>query len=149
MAVWKQFTESRNSANRRVFKRQCLFSRWKQKNFLGKKCYTVAVGRPNTAKLANFPEIDVFVLVSCPENRLFVETSEYFQPIVSLLEVELAFGGRPWSTDYTLDFRQLQPGGKLFSEGNESKQDDGDVSLVTGKIRQMGIREVEIATNMV
>ncbi len=33
----------------------------------GKRCYTFLVGKPNVAKLANFPEIDVFVLVACPE----------------------------------------------------------------------------------
>merc|ERR1719427_2648883 len=30
----------------------------------GKKVYTFLVGKPNVAKLANFPEIDVFVLVA-------------------------------------------------------------------------------------
>ena len=33
----------------------------------GKRCYTFLLGKPNVAKLANFPEIDVFVLVACPE----------------------------------------------------------------------------------
>jgi len=33
----------------------------------GKRGYTFLVGKPNVAKLANFPEIDVFVLVACPE----------------------------------------------------------------------------------
>ena len=32
--------------------------------------YTVAVGKLNVAKMANFMEIDVFVLVACPENSL-------------------------------------------------------------------------------
>ena len=31
---------------------------------------TVAVGKLNVAKMANFMEIDVFVLVACPENSL-------------------------------------------------------------------------------
>jgi diphthamide biosynthesis protein 2 len=34
----------------------------------GKRCYTFLLGKPNVAKLANFPEIDVFVLVACPES---------------------------------------------------------------------------------
>ncbi|KAI5730389.1 hypothetical protein M8J76_013180 [Diaphorina citri] len=33
----------------------------------GKRCYIISVGKPNVPKLANFPEIDVYVLISCPE----------------------------------------------------------------------------------
>ena len=44
----------------------------------GKRCYTFLVGKPNVAKLANFPEIDVFVLVACPETS-FPDTSDFFQ----------------------------------------------------------------------
>lgn len=36
----------------------------------GRKSYTFAMGKLNVAKLANFPEIDVFVMVACPENSL-------------------------------------------------------------------------------
>lgn len=32
--------------------------------------YTIAVGKLNPAKMANFMEIDIFVLVACPENSL-------------------------------------------------------------------------------
>ena len=32
--------------------------------------YTVAVGKLNVAKMANFMEIEVFLLVACPENSL-------------------------------------------------------------------------------
>lgn len=35
-----------------------------------KKSYTVAVGKLNPAKLANFLEVECFVLVACPENTL-------------------------------------------------------------------------------
>lgn len=35
-----------------------------------KKVYTISVGKLNPAKLANFPEIECFVLVACPENSL-------------------------------------------------------------------------------
>ena len=36
----------------------------------GKKSYTFCVGKLNVAKLANFSEIDVFVIVACPESSL-------------------------------------------------------------------------------
>ena len=32
--------------------------------------YTIAVGKLNAAKMANFMEIDIYVLVACPENSL-------------------------------------------------------------------------------
>jgi diphthamide biosynthesis protein 2 len=35
-----------------------------------KKAYTISVGKLNPAKLANFAEIECFVLVACPENTL-------------------------------------------------------------------------------
>lgn len=35
-----------------------------------KKVYTLAVGKLNPAKLANYLEIECFVLVACPENSL-------------------------------------------------------------------------------
>jgi diphthamide biosynthesis protein 2 len=35
-----------------------------------KKCYTISVGKLNPAKLANFMEIECFVLVACPENSV-------------------------------------------------------------------------------
>jgi len=33
-------------------------------------------------------------------------------------------GKRPWSSNYTLDFRQLQTGGRLFSKQQEEFQDE-------------------------
>lgn len=35
-----------------------------------RKSYTVSVGKLNPSKLANFMEIDCFVLVACPENSI-------------------------------------------------------------------------------
>ncbi|CAG2069577.1 unnamed protein product [Timema podura] len=83
----------------------------------GKKCYIFAVGKPNVAKLANFPEsylgfccqVEVFVLIACPENTL-VDSKEFFRPLVTLYEVELACQDRPWSERYVVDFRELLPG---------------------------------------
>jgi diphthamide biosynthesis enzyme Dph1/Dph2-like protein len=36
----------------------------------GKKSYTFVMGKLNVAKMANFMEIDCYVLVACPENSL-------------------------------------------------------------------------------
>ena len=51
--------------------------------------YTVAVGKLNVPKMANFLEIDVYVLVACPENSL-VDSHEFYKPVVTPFEMELA-----------------------------------------------------------
>uniref|UniRef100_V5HM52 2-(3-amino-3-carboxypropyl)histidine synthase subunit 2 n=1 Tax=Ixodes ricinus TaxID=34613 RepID=V5HM52_IXORI len=48
----------------------------------GKKPYILAVGKLNVAKLANFQEVDVYVLVACPENTL-LDSKEFFRPVVT------------------------------------------------------------------
>ena len=55
----------------------------------GKKCYTFLVGKPNVPKLANFPEIDVFVLVACPENSL-LSSRDFLKPIITPFELDVA-----------------------------------------------------------
>ena len=76
----------------------------------GKKCYTFVVGKLNVPKLANFPEVDVFVLVACAENSL-IDSSEFYKPVVTPFEMELACNpDREWTGDYAVDFRELLPG---------------------------------------
>nr|CAD7613933.1 unnamed protein product [Timema genevievae] len=105
----------------------------------GKKCYIFAVGKPNVAKLANFPEVEVFVLIACPENTL-VDSKEFFRPLVTLYEVELACQDRPWSERYVVDFRELLPGGLHHAEIEDSPTDPDtpDMSLITGQLRYLG-----------
>lgn len=76
----------------------------------GKKCYKFVVGKLNVAKLANFAEVDVYVLVACPENSL-IDSSEMYQPVVTPFEMEMACdSSRQWTGDYEVDFQQLLPG---------------------------------------
>ena len=61
-------------------------------------------------QLANFQEIDVFVLIACPENSL-LEHGDFYKPVVTPFEMEVACNrGREWSEDYVTDFRNLLPG---------------------------------------
>lgn len=56
-------------------------------------------------------QIDVFVLVTCPEACLENE-KEYMQPVVTLLEMELALNpNRQWNDKLSVDFRDLLEGG--------------------------------------
>lgn len=76
----------------------------------GKKSYMFVVGKLNVAKLANFPEIDIFVLIACPENTM-LDSSEFYKPVVTPFEMEVACNrNREWSEEYVTDFRHLLPG---------------------------------------
>ena len=102
----------------------------------GKKSYTFVVGKLNAPKLANFIEIDIFVFVACPEET-FVDTSDYYKPIATPFEVEMACNAnRDWGDAYVTDFRELLPGGKHFREFS-SRSTHCDVSLLSGKLRTL------------
>ncbi|XP_060081378.1 2-(3-amino-3-carboxypropyl)histidine synthase subunit 2-like [Ylistrum balloti] len=107
----------------------------------GKKSYTFVVGKLNEAKLANFMEIDVFVLVACAENSL-LDSSDFYKPIVTPYELEIACNTeRDWTADYVTDFRSLLPGGDNYVAMPDTFEAQTDVSLVTGKLRTIGVTE--------
>jgi diphthamide biosynthesis protein 2 len=54
-----------------------------------KKFYTFVVGKVNVPKLANFQEIDIFVLIGCPLSSL-LDSRDFFKPMITPLELELA-----------------------------------------------------------
>jgi diphthamide biosynthesis protein 2 len=73
----------------------------------GKKTYTVLVGKPNPSKLANFPEIELWVMVSSPQG-IILDTKEYFCKIITPYEAEIAWGDREeWTGSYRLDHEPL------------------------------------------
>ncbi|XP_026518760.1 2-(3-amino-3-carboxypropyl)histidine synthase subunit 2, partial [Terrapene carolina triunguis] len=75
----------------------------------GKRSYTLAMGKLSPAKLANFLEVDVFVLVACPQNSL-LDSRDFYRPVVTPYELELACNpAREWSSLYVTDFRDLLP----------------------------------------
>ena len=104
----------------------------------GRKVYTISVGKLNPAKLANFQEIDVFVLVACPENTL-VDSKEFFKPVVTPFEMELAVKaaerqqrgeeGVDWSGRYVLDLETLVPDEFKRGQLDEVSQKLDQVSL--------------------
>ncbi|KAK9814668.1 hypothetical protein WJX72_009496 [[Myrmecia] bisecta] len=74
----------------------------------GKKTYTLLMGKPNPAKLANFPEVEVFVMVADPQGMI-LDSKDFYAPIITPFEAELAWGAqqREWTGAYRLDFNQL------------------------------------------
>ncbi|KAH8505681.1 hypothetical protein H0E87_012779 [Populus deltoides] len=73
----------------------------------GKKVYTLVMGRPNPAKLANFPECDVFIYVSCAQTAL-LDSKDFYAPVITPFEAMLAFNrGSEWTGAYVMEFRDL------------------------------------------
>merc|ERR1712243_172738 len=82
----------------------------------GKRAYTFLVGKPNVAKLANFPEIDVFVLVACTE-LTFIDSKEFLQPVVTPWDLER-------TGEYVTDYKALLPGGSHYQPPSEGRGDE-------------------------
>lgn len=105
----------------------------------GIKTQIISVGRVNPAKLANFLEIDCFVLIGCPFNNLY-NSRDFFKPIVSVFEAEMAFNPAwhmKYPETYVLDFKDVLPNGKQFLEFKAEDVQGSDVSLVGGRIRNV------------
>ncbi|KAF1372822.1 hypothetical protein PFLUV_G00253850 [Perca fluviatilis] len=115
----------------------------------GKKSYMFAMGKLNVPKLANFLEIDIFVLIACPENSL-LDSSEFYKPVVTPFEMEVACNKkREWSEEYVTDFRHLLPGGQSHVPlaDQQEEGDETDVSLITGALRSSSLLSSEPAVS--
>ncbi|KAH0582502.1 hypothetical protein H2248_010445 [Termitomyces sp. 'cryptogamus'] len=116
-----------------------------------KKSYTISVGKLNPSKLANFLEIECFVIVACPENSV-IEAKEFLRPIITPFELEVALQSTPkWTGHYVLNFEtllaevpqgmddkinSLENGVEEECEGDDQDTDRPLFSLVTGTYRQ-------------
>ncbi|KAI5632875.1 putative diphthamide synthesis protein domain-containing protein [Phthorimaea operculella] len=89
----------------------------------GKKSYIVSVGKPNVAKLANFPEIDIYVMIACPENDLY-SNRDFYKPIVYPFELEVALNSNrePYFTHHVTDYDELLPGKRDYCEIDHIKE---------------------------
>ncbi|KAK6432804.1 Diphthamide biosynthesis protein 2 [Oleoguttula sp. CCFEE 5521] len=75
----------------------------------GKKSYTFVVGKLNAAKLANFAEIEGWVIIGCWESSL-VDSGEFYKPVITPFELEVALQGdgqRKWGGEWVGDFGSL------------------------------------------
>ncbi|KAL0901962.1 hypothetical protein ABMA27_007105 [Loxostege sticticalis] len=105
----------------------------------GKKSYIVSVGKPNVAKLANFPEIDIYVMIACPENDLY-SNRDFYKPLMYPYELEVALNSNrePYFSTHVTDYDDLLPGKRHYCEMDHVKEAT-DVSLITGKIRETNV----------
>lgn len=65
----------------------------------GKKSYTIVVGKLNPAKLANFAEVDGWVVVGCWESSLVEDDAGFYRPVITPFELDVALAGddvRTW-----------------------------------------------------
>lgn len=102
----------------------------------GKRPYVFYVGKINPAKLANFAEMDTLVLVASPETCAAVDVAEYWKPLITPMECEMALvKGRTWTGHYDFDFRPLLATALPASGGGDCDE-EGEVthSLTTGTV---------------
>jgi diphthamide biosynthesis protein 2 len=75
----------------------------------GKKSYTFVVGKINAAKVANFSEVDGWVVIGCWESSL-IESKDFWKPIITPFELSLALKRdveRVWTGEWTSDFQAI------------------------------------------
>lgn len=97
----------------------------------GKKSYMFVVGKLNAAKVANFSEIDGWVVIGCWESSL-VDSKDFWKPIITPFELELALQPDDkrvwtgaWESDYQriLDATEDPKGAKVPAEPDATKND--------------------------
>ncbi|MCJ1309175.1 Diphthamide biosynthesis protein 2 [Agyrium rufum] len=96
----------------------------------GKKSYTFVVGKVNAAKIANFSEIDGWVVIGCWESSL-VENSEFWKPVITPFELELVLKGdreRVWTGTWRGDWEGLLPEEKTPNVRNNKGAGREDVT---------------------
>jgi diphthamide biosynthesis protein 2 len=107
-----------------------------------KSSYSFAVGKINPAKLANFAEIECFVLVACREHSLLSDEREYHVPVITPLELEIALDNMRWGAQsYSLDCQDVL---EYMPNNEKTEEEDEDApyfSLVTGKYTQRSTSE--------
>lgn len=70
--------------------------------------YSFAVGKINPSKVANFAEIDTFVIVACREHSLLDMEREYPIPVITPMELEIAMENLQWGMQpYSLDCQDV------------------------------------------
>lgn len=80
---------------------------------VGKQCYNFIIGKINAEKLENFPSIEVFCLLLCPEQILkYIDEGDISQKVLNRkivfpFELLVALDVIEWSDEYIFDFLQL------------------------------------------
>jgi len=111
----------------------------------GKKSYTVVVGKLNPAKLANFAEIDGWVVVGCWESSLVEDDAGFYRPVITPFELEVALMGdetRIWGERWWGGIEGVNGG----SDENEATKAAGEVTVAREgplEVEDGGVEEEE------
>ncbi|KAJ2896455.1 diphthamide biosynthesis protein 2 [Zalerion maritima] len=115
----------------------------------GKKSYTVVVGKLNPAKLANFAEVEGWVVVGCWESGL-VEGDGFYRPVITPFELDVAltderervwggewWGGIEWVEEWVEGRGRTggnRDGDGDGEEGSDDEDEPPEFDLRTGKL---------------
>lgn len=85
-------------------------------------------------------QIQLFVLVACPENKLY-SCKDFLSPIIYPYELELALNQHrdQYDTNYSTDFNELLPEGRNHCPIQQNGNHPPDVSLISGNLRDLDI----------
>jgi len=109
----------------------------------GKKYYVFVLGRINEAKLCNFPEIDLFCLISNDDNSL-IPPKTFHVPVITPYELELGLGARAWTSSYLtsctssyLPLPTLPSGSSNELPANENPEDHGMLEQFSTRLKRV------------
>ncbi|KAJ4246637.1 Diphthamide biosynthesis protein 2 [Fusarium torreyae] len=97
-----------------------------------KKSYTIVVGKLNPAKLANFAEVEGWVVVGCWESGLIEDDAGYWRPVITPFELEVAlmsedervWGGEWWGGIEKLGLNDKSQDVTTEPEGTAAEEED-------------------------
>lgn len=98
-----------------------------------KKYYMVAMNNITEAKLGNFPDIEVFVILSCSNHSLYAE-KDLYRIVITPYELELVLNdGKEWENSIVLDYKNMDFTKEKEINDNfqneESKSDSNEMVL--------------------
>jgi diphthamide biosynthesis protein 2 len=106
----------------------------------GKTSYLFVVGKINEPKLANFSDIDIFVVVAC-SIHVMINSRGFFQDIITPFEALLAFDpGREWTGTYSTNQADI-----LEAKSSIQVNHDGDAlrySPIDGRLHQLAVTQL-------
>lgn len=91
----------------------------------GKKSYMFVVGKLNAAKVANFSEIDGWVVIGCWESSL-VDSKEFWKPVITPYELEIALQNddtRVWTGAWRSDYQTVLDASSAVSQNAELNEE--------------------------
>ena len=67
---------------------------------------SIVVGEPTPQKLANFPEMDIFVLIASPEESI-LPAKGFYKPVLHPWEFMMACSDEDWTGAYSANWTDL------------------------------------------